>query len=97
MFRIQTVFTALPLAASALVASVAVAQQRDVMTTETRGDRPGDLAAEYDDGANQGPELLPAELRLTCGDAWLTIYEEDENGQPVPGSYDYECLYDEDT
>ncbi len=97
MSRLYPMFTILPVATTLLAAPAALAKQRDTMTTQARDDTPGDFAAEADDGANQGNELLPAELRLTCGDAWLTIYEEDENGQPVPGSYDYECLSEEDT
>ena len=58
--------------------------------------RSSDFAAEADDGATNREQLSDVELRLTCSEGWLTIHEEDENGQAVPGSYEYECLYGED-
>ena len=96
MSKLYPMFTILPVAATLLAAPVALAQQRDAMTTQARDDTPGDFAAEADDGATNREQLSDVELRLTCSEGWLTIHEEDENGQPVPGSYEYECLYGED-
>jgi len=96
MSRLYPMFTILPLAVSLLAAPAALAQQRDTFTTQARDNTLGDFAAEADDGATHREQLSDVELRLTCSEGWLTIHEEDENGQPVPGSYEYECLYGED-
>ena len=40
-----------------------------------------------------GGPVTELELDLTCGDdAWIVIWEEDADGNPIPGTHDYDCV-----
>jgi hypothetical protein len=40
-----------------------------------------------------GSPISREELELTCGaGGWLETWLEDENGTPIPGTYEYDCI-----
>jgi hypothetical protein len=40
-----------------------------------------------------GGPISEEELQLTCGaGGWLETWLEDENGNPIPGTYEYYCI-----
>jgi len=60
-------------------------------------DRVADLV-QRDGTGTAGPQIPNNELELICGGpgTWMSSWIEDDNGDPIPGTFDYECLSDDE-
>lgn len=54
-----------------------------------------DLGSIDPDGTQAEPGVTKDHLDLTCGEgAWMMVWEEDEDGKPIPGSGEVDCVVD---